>query len=644
MEKTKRRSTHGHLPAMPPDVPAGNRPTPDSPSNPITRHAVDMTAGDPPPFSRSVDRQTLLGTRYAPATGNTPSARVRNWVLQKTADWDEDAKQLWTLRRDTTEQLLQGQGQVQLDRLKRLWPLADRLCDLQRLEKVEASATALIDALAPDTSQAANRLRTECQVLLRRCRQSLCKACLVHMKDWLALAPRPALVGSSLPWKALSVLAEPAALSTQHSRWQAWVLFLRWLELELADPQGPSWKQVKPLMKQVALALGAEPDGSTRKRLRKLVDARAQAPKRHSKKTAWFTIEYRRDATDGHTSCKLARSCEAPATEEQHHSAQNEIFYWMLQELDDPEGVPWSALMRTVDALTKSWKWPLDRGQLLGLCLHEVQRMDMPNTQALRELLHWLQAEGMDDGTLRAVLAHASDDRLNPVIRALLLEAAVSALCAREAQSHSLLYAEVLQAVFAQENPNERAALLARIRQHAPWGRNSITESLLDAILRLDRPDAPSGQYLLDMLGCIERRERHADRDLWLALCQPLLKRVAPQLFTLAHAMDTPQARQAGKLMLQLLWRLSHPRTGEQQQQERAVKDQADLLRRAVNAFLPAQRAAVLDWLGELYVQQLKKAQLRADQDVPAPSFVAAQAMYRAIGELKASGPQVALQ
>ena len=197
--------------------------------------------------------------------GSAHSDSLRTLTLPRlisAEDWSSQAQSLALRIRLSTPQQLENSGVDELlQQVHALWRFTEPQPTLAQLDQLLVCAQRLIERLRLLPGGAPALLRSRCEQLRKRLTDALRQHCHSGLSGWLEVARPTAGDDSAARW-ALRQL-HPDSLGSEAEREQAWALFLRWLTLEMAEPQGPSWPQAHALILPVAQALQRTPDPAT---------------------------------------------------------------------------------------------------------------------------------------------------------------------------------------------------------------------------------------------------------------------------------------------------------------------------------------------------------------------------------------------
>lgn len=330
----------------------------------------------------------------------------------------------------------------------------------------------------------------------------------------------------------------------------------------------------------------------------------------------------------------VARGPQAPQTEDDQLQAQAAVLGWMLRELENPNGLRWSALMDVVCEIETAWRYRLDRDSLLSLCVWTAQQHNHPGL--LLQFLNLLTDGEPAECPLDGLIEQAMNEAWAPDIRTALLQAIATRLSTLD-EATGPLHAHFLKALFALPEPQHRATLLQHYRAQGPFHSYSETARLLDTVSQLDAASPAPPDNGLDRLDSLKRRETRASRTVWLVLSRALLERVALPLAERQRSADATQATAANALIRQLLFRLAHPEAGDKAQ---AIEDQFGLLDALVHALPSGHREAFLQRLDAAYASQVDKGLQALLTHSTRPAPITALAMRGAIQALLQALPR----
>lgn len=131
---------------------------------------------------------------------------------------------------------------------------------------------------------------------------------------------------------------------------------------------------------------------------------------------AWFTLD---TTSDGTVVIRTSRA-KAPAKKEDQERFEALLLSWMDVALQE-KAHTWSDLLGIVNHLEGVWQLRVDRVLLLDLCLAHARRARTPKV-LLDHLQSPWQDERPNERALLAILGIASDNKLNEIIRAALIQ------------------------------------------------------------------------------------------------------------------------------------------------------------------------------------------------------------------------------
>lgn len=279
------------------------------------------------------------------------------WLSEPESSIELFAKELaHGIDRSTRQQLEEGAGQHLLQRLELLQRHAEARGDAELMSRCLQWSRRLAERLGPEAQGALAALKKRCTPLIKSCQRQLPDLCLQRLSEWLTVEQR---IGDDRQTHTfISVRANSEPLRTQEGRALEWARFTDYVDLALADPNGPSWNHLVKLIRKASNALQWQPD--------------------FMQWVCWGIREAGRQSTQ-----PLEQQLhDIVAADHDWNKARDQFFDALCHESD--RGAPWATLENAMQAVQLSRGFQLTPQQRLRLCLMQAKRGDL---QALTALL-----------------------------------------------------------------------------------------------------------------------------------------------------------------------------------------------------------------------------------------------------------------